>query len=156
MCANKIDPSGYSQKQQKKDESMSDDKIKHLEFIQGVITRMNNNSFQMKGWTVAIISAILAVYASTKNHHFVLVAIFPALVFWFLDTYYLTQERKFRGLYNDVAGGSEHPKQIKLFAMRPDLYNGGKYSFWNVFRSGTIITLYLPVVAILLIIYFFL
>ncbi len=27
----------------------SDEEIKHLEFIQGVITRMNSNSFQMKG-----------------------------------------------------------------------------------------------------------
>jgi hypothetical protein len=29
----------------------SSEEVKHLEFIQGVITRMNTNSFQMKGWT---------------------------------------------------------------------------------------------------------
>jgi len=37
--------------------------IKHLQLIQDVITRMNSNSFQMKGWMAAIMSAILALYA---------------------------------------------------------------------------------------------
>jgi len=128
---------------------MSEEKIKHLEFIQNVITRMNTNSFQIKGWTVVIVSAILAIYASTKNYYFVLSAIFPTVIFWFLDTYYLTQERKFRGLYDDVAGVSDNPKQIKLFAMRPDLYTGGKYSYWDVFCSTTILKLYLSVIIIL-------
>lgn len=128
---------------------MTEDKLKHLEFIQNVITRMNTNSFQIKGWTVTIVSAILAIYASTKNSYFVLSGIFPTLIFWFLDTYYLTQERKFRGLYNDVAEVSENPKQIKLFAMRPDLYTEGKYSYWNVFWSTTIWKLYLTIIIIL-------
>ena len=134
---------------------MSEEKIKHLEFIQDVITRMNANSFQMKAWMVAIMSALLAVYASTQNRYFVLIAILPTLIFWFLDTYYLWQERKFRGLYNDVAGISKNNK-IKLFEMRPDLYTGEKYSFWDVFGSVTIMTLYLPVILILLLIYFYL
>jgi len=137
-------------------EKLSPEMIKHLEFIQDVITRMNTTSFQIKGWTITIASAILALYASTKNHNFVLVAILPVLIFWFLDAYYLTQERKFRGLYNDVAGVTENPKEIKLFAIRPDLYTGGKYSYWNVFGSTTILRLYLPMVLILIGIYFFL
>lgn len=135
---------------------MADEKIKHLEFIQDVITRMNSNSFQIKGWMVAIVSALLAVFASTQNKHFVLVAILPAVIFWFLDAYYLWQERKFRGLYNDVAGISDKPKEVKLFAMPVNLYTGGKYSYWNVFFSVTILLLYLPVIVILLGIYFLL
>lgn len=128
---------------------MSEGKLKHLEFIQNVITRMNTNSFQIKGWTVTIIAAVLAIYASTKNYYFVLVGIFPTLLFWFLDSYYLTQERKFRGLYNDVAKVSKNPKKIKLFEMRPDLYTKGKYSFWNVFCSTTIWKLYFSIIIIL-------
>lgn len=135
-------------------EKFSPEKIKHLEFIQNVITRMNGNSFQMKGWMVAIVSALLAVYASTQNDHFVLVAIVPTLLFWGLDAYYLQQERKFRGLYEDVAGISKKPQEIKLFAMRPDLYEGGKYSLTDVFTSATILPLYALVIAILLVIYF--
>lgn len=131
---------------------MEEEKIKHLEFIQNVITRMNTNSFQIKEWTVAIVAAILAVYASTQNVYILLSAILPTLIFWFLDTYYLTQERKFRGLYNDVAGVSKNPKAIKPFEMRPDLYTKNdniKYSYWNVFKSTTIWKLYLSIIIIL-------
>ncbi len=134
---------------------MSTEQLKHLEFIQDVITRMNTNSFQMKGWMVAIVSAILAIYADTGKHGFVLVALLPALIFWLLDAYYLWQERKFRGLYNDVAGVTKDP-QLALFAMRPDLYTGGKYRYRNVLTSITIMPLYLGVIVILIGIFVFL
>lgn len=78
---------------------MLPEEIKHLEFIQNVITRMNTNSFQIKGWCIVIVSSLLAIYASTKNNYFFLAAVFPSTIFWFLDAYYLNQERKFRGLY---------------------------------------------------------
>lgn len=126
---------------------MTDEQLKHLEFIQSVITRMNTNSFQIKGWAVTLVSALLAIFASTNNDYFVLIAIFPAVVMWFLDAYYRTQERKFRGLYDDVAGIPEQPKPIKPFAMRPDMYSGGKYSYSSSFVSVTVITLYLPITA---------
>lgn len=32
-------------------------KIKHLEFIQNIINRMNLNSFQIKEWMIMIVSA---------------------------------------------------------------------------------------------------
>jgi len=129
---------------------MTEEKIKHLEFIQKSITRMSTNSFQIKGWMITIVSALLAVYTASSNHYLFLIGLFPVFVFWLLDTYYLTQERKFRGLYNDVAGISETPKPLKLFEMRPDLYKGGRYHFWNVFFSVTILTLYLSLAIILL------
>ncbi len=128
---------------------MSESIAKHLELIQNIINRMNANSFQIKEWTVVLVSATLALFASTKNNHFILVGIFPSVMFWFLDAYYLRQERKFRGLYNDVAGISENPKQIKRFAMKPDLYVKGEYSYWNAFRSTTIGRFYLPIIIIL-------
>lgn len=129
---------------------MSNEKLKHLEFIQNIITRMNTNSFQIKGWSIVIVSALSAIYASTKNKYFFLVAVLPTLIFWFLDAYYLNQERKFRGLYDDVAGVTDKPKKIKLFAMRPDLYVNGKYSYWSAFFSGTILKMYLSIIVILI------
>ncbi len=128
---------------------MPQTKIKHLEFIQTIITRMNTNSFQLKGWTITIVTALLAIFASTKNELFIIVSLLPVIVFWFLDTYYLMQERKFRGLYNDIAGVTKDPKEIKEFEMRPDLYVGGKYSYCNVLISPTIIWMYLPLLLVL-------
>ena len=87
---------------------MTEEQIKHLEFIQGIINRMNSNSFAIKGWAITIISALLALYASSSNETYVLVAIVPTILFWFLDAYYLQQERKFRGIYNDIVNNSWH------------------------------------------------
>lgn len=130
---------------------MKEEVIKHLEFIQNIITRMNSNSFMIKGLTITIASALLAVYASEKNPDFILITLFPLILFWLLDAYYLTQERKFRGLYNDIL--NENSNNLKPFEMRPDLYKGGKYSFWSVIFSKTIATTYLIVLITMLFIY---
>lgn len=93
---------------------MMENKIKHLEFIQSTITRMNQNSFQIKGWMITLVSALLALYASSERVVYILIAIVPAVVFWFLDAYYLQQERRFRGVYNDVAGLSPDDSRINV------------------------------------------
>lgn len=137
---------------------MVDEKIKHLEFIQIIITRMNTNSFQIKGWNITIVSAFLAVFASNGNEYLLITAILPPLMFWFLDSYYLMMERRFRGLYADVGGVSENPKKIKTFAMRPNFYTkkiDKKYSYWNVFRSVTIWPIYLFIIILLSILFFY-
>ena len=135
-----------------------DDKIKHMDYIQDIVTRMNTNSFQMKGWMVVIVSALLAIYADNNNGLYVLFALLPTFIFWGLDSYYLQQERKFRGVYNDVAGLSkkEEKKDVARFAMPINNYKGGDYRYWKVATSKTILWLYLPVIGILLIIFLFL
>ena len=121
---------------------MENDKIKHLEFIQGVITRLNSNSFQIKGWAITIIAAVLALFASTKKIDFILIGVFPTFLFWLMDAYCLRQERKFRGLYNDVAGVSKNSSKVKSFDMNTEKYKGGIYSFWKVLWTKTIWIVY--------------
>lgn len=82
-------------------------KIKHLEMIQGVINRMANNSFLLKGWSVILVSALFALAAKDTNIVFILLAYFPALAFWILDGYFLRQEKLFRKLYDKVRGLDE-------------------------------------------------
>ena len=121
-----------------------ENKIKHLEFIQTIITRMNQNSFQIKGWMITIVSALLALYASSGKSVYILIAIVPAIIFWFLDAYYLQQERRFRGVYNDVAGLSPEDSRINVreFEMPIHKYRCGKYCYFNVLFSRTIFPLY--------------
>lgn len=129
---------------------MSAKKLKHLEFIQNIITRMNTNSFQIKSLAITIVAAFLGIYASTQQLSFILIGLFPTLILWFLDSYYLQQERKFRGLYNDVAGIT--PKNvIERFGMPINLYNGGSFSYSNVLFSKTILGFYLPIILLLII-----
>lgn len=81
---------------------MNPDKAAHLGLIQGVVNRLAQNSFYYKGWSVVLVSAMFALAAKDAHLHFVLVAYFPAIVFWCLDSYFLSVERRFRGLYDEA------------------------------------------------------
>lgn len=128
---------------------MEDEKKQHLDFIQSIITRMNANSFQIKIINITIVSALLAVYATNGHVVFVFIGIFPTTIFWFLDAYYLQQERRFRGVYDDVAGVTSSIS-VKNYEMPIHKYTNGKYTFFNCFKSKTIIWVYLPIIIILL------
>lgn len=75
---------------------MTAERLKFLEFIQNIITRMNANSFQIKAMCIAVISALFAVYAANSNKAIIYISFIPLILCCFLDTYYLWQERKFR------------------------------------------------------------
>jgi hypothetical protein len=81
---------------------MEADRVEHLKLIQGVIARLAGNSFLLKGWTVTLSAALLALAAKDADRSFALVALYPAAAFWGLDAYFLRQERLFRALYDDV------------------------------------------------------
>lgn len=119
------------------------DKVEHLKLIQGIITRMNTNSFQIKGWTITLVSALLALYANSGKVTYIFIALIPVLIFWFLDSYYLQQERKFRALYNDIVDADNYGDDIKNFKMSIDKYKSCKYCLINAIISVTILPLYL-------------
>ncbi len=81
-----------------------DAKHTHLEMIQGVVNRLSNNSFLLKGWSVVLVSGLFALAAKDTKPLFVYIAYFPCIVFWLLDGYFLWQERLFRALYDKVRG----------------------------------------------------
>ena len=77
-------------------------KLKHLEFIQGVINRLASGSFLMKRWAVVLVSAILVLAAREGRIDLAYIGFAPVIVFWGLDGYFLWQERLFRDMYNHV------------------------------------------------------
>ena len=121
--------------------NFTDDTRKHMEFLQNIITRMNTNSFQIKGMAVTIVAAFLALYASTQKEMFIFISVVPTFLFGFLDSYYLQQEKKFIGIYKDVAGLSK-TNPVRPFEMPIENYKGNGYSFVEVLISPTILWLY--------------
>ena len=79
-----------------------DAKLKHLEFIQGVINRLATDSFRLKGWAVVLVAALLALLARAGRIELAVVTLVPIPIFWGLDGYFLWQERLFRALYDHV------------------------------------------------------
>jgi hypothetical protein len=95
---------------------MNENKLKHLEFIQNIITRHNTNSFVIKGWSVTLVSALFALAADKADTRFAIIAYVPVVLFWALDGFYLSQERQYRKLYEEVAGKPEEKIDFNLNA----------------------------------------
>jgi hypothetical protein len=100
---------------------MNENKLKHLEFIQNAITRMNTNSFMIKGWAVTLVAALFALSDKTHQHHLYLISFIPVPLFWLLDGFFLATEKRYRVLFSKVANTTED--QID-FDMNP--YHGVK------------------------------
>lgn len=126
----------------------------HLNMIQQVITRMGTNSFSLKGWSVGMMIAIYA-FAGQNSHKAVVVTLIPLLVFWLLDSYYLTLERKFRALYNNVRLKKEEDIDFDMNFnnIEVSMKELKKYGFVNVFISKTVLPLYIVCIATTLVIY---
>ncbi len=92
-------------------------RLKHLEIIQQAVTRMAGNSFLLKGWSVTLLSAILAIAVKDGMYRMVWIAFLPVLMFWMLDGYFLRQERLYRRLWDHVrAGPQETPTDFSMDA----------------------------------------
>ncbi len=124
-------------------------KLKHLEFIQNTITRMAHNSFLLKGWCITVVGAIIGINKDGINWKVTTLAIFLTLMFWILDGYFLSQERYFRGRYDEVR--QKKPEEID-FRMQLD---GEKTSYMDWFVSITSVTLRIYYLTILIALFFF-
>ena len=121
--------------------------LEHLKLVQGVISRMGQNSFALKGWSVTLVAALMALAVNTQRRSYALLALFPSAVFWGLDAYYLWQERRFRDVYNEVCAGER-----KTYSLAPS-----NLTLWKRFRGWlrtllrpTVLCLHLAVAAVIL------
>lgn len=118
---------------------MNEKKLKHLDFIQNVITRMNSNSFLIKGWTITLVSALFALAAKDANVNYVLISYIVIPIFWLLDGFYISQERQYRDLYKEVIRKEE--KNID-FDMNASCYCKGDRTWLAGVFSKTLIPFY--------------
>jgi hypothetical protein len=81
-------------------EDMKDYLFKEISLIQDILKRMASNSFMIKGWTLTLVVVTLLLKSEQKYHVFI--AFIPLIIFWYLDAYFLWQERLYRRLYNWV------------------------------------------------------
>lgn len=115
-------------------------KIAHLGIIQGVISRMANNSLTIKQLSIGIVSAIFALGATKESisKELFYVAFLPGAAFWWLDAYFLRQERLFRKLYEAVCNSTEEPN----FSMNTLPYSGQVAGYLRTMFSVTLLVFY--------------
>lgn len=131
-------------------------RLRHLADVQAVITRMSQNSFIVRGWSVTLVSVVFAILGTRSggSRMLALFALVPALIFWGLDTYYLRQERRFRCLYAAVArqlsddGRTVEP--VPLFDMEARRYVTAEPRFVATLFTGHVIAIPAMLAAVVL------
>jgi hypothetical protein len=132
---------------------MTPSAIKHIDLIQTTITRMAANSFLLKGWAVTLVSAIFALAAKDANRRYIMVAYFPVILFWLLDGYYLSRERLFRALFDQVRASATAESDLSMDTTR---FEGGKNKWAACVLSKTLLIFYGGVLGAILIVMFLL
>lgn len=131
-----------------------ENKRKHLEFIQNIISRMAGNLFFLRGWTITLIAALLALFAKGNGPKYIIYfLIVLTFVFWILDGYFLSQERLYRDLYNHVRRLKEEEIDFSM-----DISEYKKYKkntlIYSMF-SSTLLVFWLPLIVAAIIIAYF-
>ena len=123
--------------------------LKEIDIIQDIIKRMAFNSFMIKGWAITLVVVTLLLKGTEK--HQVWIAFIPLVVFWFLDAYFLRQERMYRKLYKWVINNRLKTEEY-LFDMNTRRFEKEVQSIPRIMFSITLGWFYGPM-AILVIIY---
>jgi hypothetical protein len=123
---------------------MHNDKIAHMSMIQGVITRLETNSFTLKALAMTLAAAVLAFSGSVKKPSWVypLAGCFPVVVFWIMDAQYLRLGRLFRRLYDSVRLG----KEKKPFSMNIKPFKKDEQSVVRIAFSWSVCWFYLSII----------
>lgn len=121
-------------------EKIADLRLKHLEMVQSIVTRMANYSATLKNYCITLVTAIAGFAITVQKPLAVVLALVPVLVFALLDGQYLRLERRFRELYDlsRKEGWNVEP------SFEIDLRKAPQIGFWGVFFSWSIGVFYIP------------
>jgi len=131
-------------------ESLKEYMLKEVDIIQDIIKRMGFNSFMIKGWAITLVVVTLLLKWTDYQ---VGIAFIPLLVFWFLDAYFLGQERMYRKLYEWVINNRLKTNEY-LFDMNAYRFKDKVQSRFRIMFSITLGWFY-GSIAILIVIYLF-
>jgi hypothetical protein len=141
----------------------NDQFIEELKLVQTVVTRMAQNSFFIKGWSIALIGFMLALnkealIGDAQNWFLCLLIAVVTYCFWHLDAYFIRLERIFRKHYDWLLENAEDPKRqefeltiMKYYTPEQDEKKSiekrhkGKPvdSVWNIMFSESLVPFYL-------------
>lgn len=116
---------------------------KEIDLIQSCINRMAKNSFSCKGWNLTLIAGIFTLMPINNNNwYFALLIICINSCFWFLDSFFLLQERKYRDKYEWVIKKRLEGNTDFLYDLNPNNKRMNlKHKKQNLFKSACSLTL---------------
>ncbi|EKE19667.1 MAG: hypothetical protein ACD_8C00124G0016 [uncultured bacterium] len=133
--------------------SENEKRLKHLELIQGVITRMSGNLFTLRGWMITLVVGLSVAFLEVGRNELQVILVLVVLIFWIHDAYFLSLERSYRCLYDKVRKLKEDDID---FSMNTDEFNSlRKTSICYCMFSNTLAYFYIPTLIIIFLISIF-
>lgn len=121
-------------------EKLADLRIKHLEMVQTIISRMASYGSSFKGYCITVVTAVCGFALTMHRPAVIMLAFLPLIAFAIADTQYLRTERRFRLLYDNIR--ADDWKTMPTFAV--SLKTAPKSSFWSAAFSWSILSFYTP------------
>ncbi len=125
--------------------------IKHLEILQGIISRMAGNSASCKTWALTIITGITA-FAIQNQSIPIWTSLIPAIMFFALDVFYLGLEIKFRDVQKafvqKLSSNTLTPADIYRFENDSSSLIHLKY-IWGGVKSISTSFFYIPIITLI-------
>ena len=111
-------------------------RMKHLELVQNAVMRMGGNSAALKGYSMGITAALIALAGAIDKPRILLLGLPIIMVFAVLDATYLALERGFRNHYNEL--------RLRELDSAPDFHvtTTGQVSAIKAFFSWSVIGFY--------------
>ena len=122
----------------------TEDRLKHLEFVQSIIARMHEASISMKRFAITSFALGGALARYLQDSVIVFLTMVVVIAFWVLDAKYLRVEREYRTLY-DCVRVQPNTKPVS-FDLKP--VSNGRILVWELFSWFTFI-LYVPLIILL-------
>lgn len=97
-------------------EVSSEDRRKHLDYIQAVVTRQSAASASVKGWLLPVVTALFGFALTQHVWLLALLGMFLIAVFAYIDANYLRSEKAYRTLYKAV---SRSERMVPRFTLDP-------------------------------------
>jgi hypothetical protein len=115
-------------------------RVKHLEMLQGLITRMAGYGASFKSYCITVVTAVIGFAFTLHRPAVAVLAILPVVAFAVVDAQYLRVERSFRGLFNIVL--QESWDTVPSFEI--NLKHAPAEAFLNAALSWSIVWFYAP------------
>ena len=112
----------------------------YLSLLQENIKRMASNSANCKTWTITIVTAMLALTLSDESIiEYLQVLYIPVASFFFLDSYYLSIEQRFRKVHKNFVKVAKENGDISelIYAFNVDEYPWGRQFFYATTSIST-------------------
>ena len=124
---------------------MTENKLKHLELIQGIITRMAGNLFYLRGWVITLMAGVLAILSQINGDVLpFLLVILVMTISWIYDGYFLALERMYRDLYNKVRKLEDKEVDFSMDITEFKKYKKNTILFCMI--SSTLLFFYAPLI----------